>query len=124
MNSEIEGSILKNYTDKFTAFMIGAIVVAGSAIGGAKPASAGCTVEPYLADICMTAAPHCPPKYTKADGQLLNMAENMILFSVLSNKFGGDGVREFALPKLNKTDGEKNLILYCIAVEGPIAPQR
>ena len=47
-------------------------------------------------------------------GQLLPVAANDALFSVIGNQYGGDGISSFALPKLPVESGPK----YYIATVG------
>ena len=66
---------------------------------GAFVAPAGAQ-EFYLGQIIYMAA-FCPaPNTLKADGRLMQINQNQALFSILGTTFGGDGMRTFALPKL------------------------
>lgn len=38
-------------------------------------------------------------------GQLLPISQNQAIFSILGTQFGGDGKSNFALPRLEATDG-------------------
>ncbi|MCC1493297.1 phage tail protein [Cognatishimia sp. F0-27] len=42
----------------------------------------------------------CPRSWAKADGQLLAIAQNQALFSLIGTIYGGDGRTTFALPDL------------------------
>jgi microcystin-dependent protein len=53
-----------------------------------------------LGTIGMLANNFAPLGWAKADGSLLNIADNPALFGVLSNTYGGDGATTFALPDL------------------------
>ena len=64
------------------------------------PASATCSAEPMLASICITAANFCPRGYAEANGQLLSIAQNTAVFSLMGTFYGGDGRTTFALPNL------------------------
>jgi len=66
----------------------------------AGAAGATCTVEPYLGSMCITAATFCPKGYADARGQVLPIAGNTALFSLLGTTYGGDGRSTFALPDL------------------------
>lgn len=64
------------------------------------PAIACDSTEPYLGSICTTAANFCPDDYQLADGTILEINQNAALYSLLLNRFGGDGKITFALPDL------------------------
>jgi len=59
-----------------------------------------CQPEPYIGSVCIMAATFCPRGYAAADGQLLPIAQNSALFSLLGTTYGGDGRTSFALPDL------------------------
>jgi microcystin-dependent protein len=77
-----------------------AAAVAFAAASSAPTASATCTTEPYLGSICIVAFTYCPRGYADAAGQLLSIAQNTALFSLLGTTYGGNGVTTFALPDL------------------------
>lgn len=56
--------------------------------------------EPYLGEIRMFAGNFAPEGWMFCDGQLLSIAENDALFSLLGITYGGDGQQTFALPDL------------------------
>jgi len=56
--------------------------------------------DPYLGEIRRVAFTFAPRNWALCDGQLLQIATNQALFSVLGTIYGGDGVRTFALPNL------------------------
>lgn len=64
-----------------------------------------------------------PPGWMACQGQLLPMAGNTGLFSLLMTTYGGDGRTTFALPTLAPLAAESGTLQYCIAVRG-IYPQR
>jgi microcystin-dependent protein len=68
-------------------------------MGGSIPAYA-CQSEPFIGSVCMTAANFCPRGFATADGQMLPIAQNSALFSLLGTTYGGDGRTTFALPDL------------------------
>jgi microcystin-dependent protein len=57
-------------------------------------------MDPYLAEIIMFAGNFAPKGWALCDGQLLAIAQNTALFSVLGTTYGGDGVTTFGLPDL------------------------
>ena len=56
--------------------------------------------EPFIAEIMMFAGNFPPRGYAFCDGQLLSIAQNTALFSLLGTTYGGDGRTTFALPDL------------------------
>ena len=55
---------------------------------------------PFLGDIRMFAGNFAPRSWAFCDGQLLSIAQNSALFSLLGTTYGGDGQTTFALPDL------------------------
>jgi len=56
---------------------------------------------PFVAEIRMFANNFAPSGWATCDGQLLPIAQNTALFSLLGTTYGGDGKSTFALPDLN-----------------------
>jgi microcystin-dependent protein len=56
--------------------------------------------EPFLGEIKMFGGNFAPRGYALCDGQLLAIAQNTALFSILGTTYGGDGRTTFALPDL------------------------
>src|SRR5262245_59981811 len=69
-----------------------------------KPYSANATSEktmdPFLGEIRMFGGTFAPQGWATCDGQLLAIAQNSALFSLLGTTYGGDGRTTFALPDL------------------------
>lgn len=59
-----------------------------------------CGDDDYIGSICTTSATFCPADTLEANGQLLPIAENQTLYSVIGTYYGGDGRNTFALPDL------------------------
>jgi microcystin-dependent protein len=55
---------------------------------------------PYLGEIDLFAFNFAPRGWALCNGQLLQIAQNQALFSLLGTYYGGDGVHTFALPDL------------------------
>lgn len=55
-----------------------------------KPAAA-CSSEPLLGSMCVFAGNFAPRGYAMTQGQLLPIAQNSALFSLLGTTYGGDG---------------------------------
>ena len=56
--------------------------------------------DPHLGEIMLFAGNFAPAKWAFCNGQLLPIAQNQALFSVLGTTYGGDGKVNFALPDL------------------------
>lgn len=56
--------------------------------------------EPFLAEIRIFAGNFAPRGWSYCDGQLLPIAQNTALFSLLGTTYGGDGRTTTALPNL------------------------
>ncbi|MCG8648755.1 MAG: tail fiber protein [Pirellulales bacterium] len=57
-------------------------------------------MEPFIGQIIMFAGNFAPRGWALCDGQLLPIANNQALFSILGTTYGGDGRTNFALPDL------------------------
>ncbi|MFC1685207.1 phage tail protein [Pseudomonadota bacterium] len=77
-----------------------ATAVLVSCLGGIPWSSANAGAEPFIGEIMWTAASFCPRGWANADGQLLPIAQNTALFSLLGTTYGGDGRTTFGLPDL------------------------
>lgn len=58
------------------------------------------STESMLGEISTYSFDFPPKTYKACNGQLLKIAQNQALFSIIGAKFGGDGVTNFALPDL------------------------
>ena len=54
--------------------------------------------EAYIAEIRLFAGNFAPRGWMSCEGQLLSIAQNTALFSLLGTTYGGNGVNTFALP--------------------------
>lgn len=57
--------------------------------------------DPFVAEIRMFPFNFAPKGWAWCDGQLMPLAQNTALFSLLGTTYGGDGRSTFALPNLN-----------------------
>jgi microcystin-dependent protein len=55
---------------------------------------------PFTGEIRLVAFNFAPQGWAKCEGQLLQVSQNGVLFSILGNQYGGDGENTFALPDL------------------------
>jgi microcystin-dependent protein len=58
--------------------------------------------EPFLGEIRMVAFAYAPRGWATCDGQILPIAQNQALFSLLGTTYGGDGRVTFALPNMRQ----------------------
>ncbi len=56
--------------------------------------------DPTIAEISMFGGNFAPRSWANCDGQLLSIAQNTALFSLLGTTYGGDGRTTFGLPDL------------------------
>jgi microcystin-dependent protein len=56
--------------------------------------------DPFIGEIRMLASDFAPRGWALCDGQLMTIAQNTQLFSLLGTQYGGNGVTTFALPDL------------------------
>jgi len=56
--------------------------------------------EPFIGEIKVISFNYAPKGWTFCNGQLLSIAQNQALFSILGTTYGGDGRVNFALPNL------------------------
>lgn len=56
--------------------------------------------EVYVGEIRPFAFAFPPQGWALCDGSILNISQNQALYAVIGNRYGGDGVKTFALPDL------------------------
>jgi microcystin-dependent protein len=56
--------------------------------------------DPYVGEIRMTSFNFAPKGWLLCNGQILSIASNQALFSLLGTFYGGNGTQTFALPNL------------------------
>lgn len=71
-------------------------LAAGTLLTGANTVNAGS--EPFIGEVQWFAGNFAPRGWALCDGQLLSVASNSALFSILGTTYGGDGRTTFALP--------------------------
>ncbi len=74
--------------------------VACLGLGMLPAVSAQAGNDPFIGEITMTGATFCPRGTANLDGQLLSIANNTALFSLLGTTYGGDGRTSFGLPDM------------------------
>ena len=86
-------------------------------------AQSALAMDPMLGEVSIFAGNFAPSGYAFCEGQELPIAQYQALFSILGNRYGGDGKTTFALPDLRKAEASLNGARYIIATEG-IFPTR
>lgn len=59
--------------------------------------------QPYLGQIDMFGGNFAPKGFAMCNGQIMSIAQNSALFSLLGTAYGGNGVTTFALPNLQSS---------------------
>ena len=77
-------------------FSLAAVAVASLAPLQAAQAQS----EPFLGQIMCAGFNFAPKGWARLDGQLLSIAQNTALFSLLGTTYGGNGTTNFALPDM------------------------
>lgn len=72
----------------------------GIVVGGDFPSSGAASSSPYLGQVKIFAGTQMPVNVLPASGQQLAINQNVSLFSILENHYGGDGQTDFRLPSL------------------------
>src|SRR5262245_55172529 len=62
-------------------------------------------MEPFLGQISVFGFNFPPANWAACQGQIIPISQNTALFSLLGNRFGGNGTSTFALPNLQGTVG-------------------
>ncbi|MBK9257728.1 MAG: phage tail protein [Saprospiraceae bacterium] len=57
-------------------------------------------MDQYIGQICLFGFNFAPRGWALCNGQLMSIAQNNALFSLIGTNYGGDGVTTFALPDL------------------------
>jgi microcystin-dependent protein len=77
---------------------LAAASVMAASVLASSPALAG--AQPLLGELLLTPYNFCPRGWAAAAGQILPIAQNTALFSLLGTTYGGNGQTTFALPDL------------------------
>ena len=76
-----------------------ALAVTGSSLAYSAPVSAQAT-DPLVGQLIQVPYNFCPRGWATASGQILSIAQNTAVFSLLGTTYGGNGTTTFALPDL------------------------
>jgi microcystin-dependent protein len=89
----------RNFLSRLFTFAAGGAVLAPATRALAAP-SATSAYEPFIGEIAIVAFTFAPNGWALCNGQLLSIAQNSALFSLLGTFYGGNGTTTFALPNL------------------------
>lgn len=67
-------------------------------------------MDEFIATVVYFAGNFVPDGWMACDGSTLQVQQHAALFSLLGNRFGGDGVHTFNLPKIADLNGLKAII--------------
>jgi microcystin-dependent protein len=81
---------------------LAAAAVLGLAAVGPHTEARAQTVDNYIGQLQQFGTNWCPKYWALANGQLMSIAQNQALFSLIGNTYGGDGITTFALPDLRE----------------------
>ena len=76
------------------------LAAAALALAVVAPSVQAQASDMYLGQLMLVGYNFCPRGWATAEGQLLSIAQNTALFSLLGTQFGGNGQTTFALPDL------------------------
>jgi microcystin-dependent protein len=79
---------------------------------------------PYIGQVMIAGFNFCPQGWAPMNGQLMSIAQNTALFSLLGTLYGGNGTTNFALPiakPIFSVSGQP--FVTCIALQGIFPPQ-
>ena len=85
----------RSFIKKIFAFAAGGAVVAA-----ANPRTASAGLDPFIGEIALVPYNFPPRGWAFCDGQIMSIAQNTALFSLLGTTYGGNGQTTFALPDL------------------------
>jgi microcystin-dependent protein len=79
--------------------------------------------DSLMATIILFGGSFVPRGFAFCEGQLISIAENTAVFSLLGTTYGGNGSSNFALPDLREAEKSLGGARYIIALQG-IYPSR
>jgi len=79
-------------------------------------------MTPYLSQIQLFPLDYAPDGWHLCDGTILPIVSNVALFSLIGCKFGGDCLRDFALPDYRAISPPGSNYFICIHGTYPVRP--
>jgi microcystin-dependent protein len=99
-NPNLEPPIARrNFLSRLFAFAAGGAVLAPASRALAAPGSTT-AAEPFVGEIAIVGFNFAPVGWALCNGQIMSIAQNTALFSLIGTYYGGNGVNTFALPNL------------------------
>lgn len=81
--------------------LLSSLLGTGILLGGVQAQACTGDGSQYIGSLCTTAANFCPAStHMEAAGQVLSIADNQALYSLIGTTYGGNGHSTFALPDL------------------------
>ncbi len=93
----------RGFLGKLSGLLAGSFslsLIGQRALADTKGTSGTTQADPLLGEIAMFAGNFAPSGWAFCNGQILSIAQNQALFSLLGTTYGGDGRATFALPDL------------------------
>jgi len=78
--------------------------------------------DPFVGQIQLFSFPYAPSGWAPCEGQVLSIAQNQALYSLIGTTYGGNGTTTFALPDLKGKAPDPGMNYY-IALEGIFPPR-
>jgi hypothetical protein len=77
-------------------------------------------IDDFIGEIRLMAFKYAPRGWARCDGSLLGISKNTTIFPLLGTRFGGDGIKTFALPLITGPDPKagQHLQYYIRVAEG------
>jgi microcystin-dependent protein len=105
---------------RFVRIAVLALLSLGAA---AAPAEAQRPVDLYVGQVEFLAAYSCPDGWPPGDGGSVSISDYPAQFRVIGTTYGGDGVTNFALPKVAMTtDSGGAMLKACVTIRGVYPP--
>ena len=83
----------------------------------------GTDIEPFIGEVAYLPYNYLPRGWAPCDGQLLPIAENVELFSLIGSRFGGNARTTFAVPNLPDKQVNGAVLRPNIAMSGIYPPR-
>ena len=111
------------------AITVLATFTTGLGIAGFAPSNAQAQQTDYLGEIVATAATFCRRGTVHANGRLMSIGSNAPLFTLYSDRYGGDGRSTFGPPDLRDTSAQRphpqwGQVRWCVVVYNGEYPSR
>jgi hypothetical protein len=93
-------------------------LIAAATLAAGLLASHSAAAQGYISELRQFEG-QCPAGWMKAVGQIMQIVDNKPNFAMMGIRFGGDGQKTFALPRLsNALPGT----VWCICINGQFPP--